>query len=160
MVILNLSVSNQKETANSPYLATEYINLLNTRDMSPNRKTVFLSQEKYDQIKSQYAKFNEPWQTDEVEELKAMAADKVPIKDISSQLQRTPSSIKMKLKSLGLYTPPTPPRPWAPEEDKELIDLYNDNRPFEEIAEHFNRTVSAIVSRLVRLRINIFQSQQ
>lgn len=124
--------------------------------MSPNRKTVFLPQEQFDLIKSQYSKFNEPWQKDEIEELKSMAADNVPINAMASQLQRTPNSLKLKLKSLGLYTPPTPPRTWTPEEDTELVQLYNEGKPFEEIAEHFNRTVSAVVSRLVRLRINLF----
>ena len=124
--------------------------------MSPNRKTVFLPQEQFDRIKSQYSKFNEPWQDDEIEELKSMAADNVPIKEMAIQLQRTPNSLKLKLKALGLYTPPTPPRAWTAEEDSELIQLYNDGQPFEEIAEHFSRTVSAIISRLVRLRVNLF----
>lgn len=37
--------------------------------MKPNRSTSFLSQEEFDRIKGQYAKFNEPWETTEVEEL-------------------------------------------------------------------------------------------
>lgn len=124
--------------------------------MSLNRKTCFLPQEEFDRIKSQYAKFNEPWQSDEIEELKTMATDQVPLKDISSQLQRTTNSIKMKLKSLGLFKPREVSRQWTPDDEAELIKMYNDNVPFEEMATHFNRTQRALIAKLVKLRIDLF----
>ena len=52
----------------------------------PNRSTAFLPQEKFDQIRAAYARFNEPWLPSEVEELKAMAEDKVTEEDMAAQL--------------------------------------------------------------------------
>ena len=127
--------------------------------MSLNRKTCFLPQEQFDKIKSQYVKFNDPWQVDEIEELKSMSADGVPLSEISTQLQRTANSIRMKLKSLGLYTPRDVPRPWTPEDEAELIKMYSDGAPFQEIASHFDRTEKAVISRLVKLRMDLFNNQ-
>jgi hypothetical protein len=90
--------------------------------MKPNRSTCFLSQERFDQIKSKYANFNTPWQETEVEELKAMFADQLPVEEIATQLQRTPNSIKMKLKALGLF--PSAHEP-APEPDLALQEDSN-----------------------------------
>lgn len=81
--------------------------------MKPNRSTCFLSQERFDQIKSKYANFNAPWQGTEVKELKAMFADQISIEDIANQLQRTPNSIKLKLKALGLF-PSSPNQELSP----------------------------------------------
>lgn len=127
--------------------------------MSFNRTTCFLPMEEYNRIKSQYAKFNEPWQTSEVEELKTMATDGVPMGNIAIQLQRTPNSVKMKLRSLGLYTPKPSSRPWTPDDEAKLIRMYNDDIPFEDIAQEFGRSVSAVVSRLVLLRVKLFNQQ-
>ena len=128
--------------------------------MTANRKTLFLPPEEYDRLKAAYPKFNEPWQSDEVEELKSMAADKVPLKEMSAQLGRTTNSLKMKLKSLGLYEPRPTPKPWEEEDEKLLVQMYNDGVPFEEMAEHFDRTPSAIISRLVKLRVDLFNSTE
>ena len=92
--------------------------------MKPNRTTCFLSQEAFDRIKSNYSKFNEPWQDSEIEELKTMAADQVPFEQIANQLQRTPNSVKMKLKSLGLYTPKPMPGTWRSDDEARLIEMY------------------------------------
>ena len=126
--------------------------------MCPNRTTCFLPQEQFDVIKSQYANFNEPWRPDEIEELKAMSSDGVSIKDMASQLQRTPNSIKMKLKALGLYVPPAPSKTWSEDDEKRLITMYNDGIPFESIGKELGRTEKAVVSRLVHLRMNLFQT--
>ena len=124
--------------------------------MKPNRTTCFLSQEAFDRIKSNYSKFNEPWQDSEIEELKTMAADQVPFEQIANQLQRTPNSVKKKLKSLGLYTPKPMPGTWRSDDEARLIEMYNDGLPFEDIAQELGRSVSAVVTRLVHLRINLF----
>lgn len=124
--------------------------------MNSSRSTYFLAPEEFARIKSQYSKFNEPWQSSEVEELKTMNADSVPIQAIADQLQRTPNSIKMKLKSLGLYVPRAAPAPWTEEDEDRLVAMYNSGVPFEDMAEKTGRSVSAVVSRLVRLRINLF----
>ena len=125
--------------------------------MKPNRSTCFLSQEAFDRIKSNYSKFNEPWQGSEIEELKTMAADQVPFEQIANQLQRTPNSVKMKLKTLGLYTPKPMPGTWSSDDEARLIEMYNDDLPFEDIAQELGRSVSAVVTRLVHLRINLFE---
>lgn len=65
--------------------------------MTTNRRTLFLTPEEYDRLKATYPKFNEPWQADEEEELKSMAADKVPLKEMSAQLGRTTNSLQMRI---------------------------------------------------------------
>ena len=124
--------------------------------MANNRTTCFLPIEEYNRIKSQYAKFNEPWQASEVDELKTMTADGVPLGNIALQLQRTPNSVKMKLRSLGLYTPKPASKPWSTDDEAKLVQLYNDDVPLDQIAEVFGRSVRAIISRLVYLRVKLF----
>ena len=124
--------------------------------MANNRTTCFLPIEEYNRIKSQYAKFNEPWQSSEVDELKTMTADGIPLGNIALQLQRTPNSVKMKLRSLGLYTPKPASKPWSTDDEAKLVQLYNDDVPFDQIAEVFGRSVRAIISRLVYLRVKLF----
>ena len=124
--------------------------------MANNRTTCFLPIEEYNRIKSQYAKFNEPWQSSEVEELRMMTTDGIPLENIALQLQRTPNSVKMKLRSLGLYTPKPTSKPWSTDDEAKLVQLYNDDVPFDQIAEVFGRSVRAIISRLVYLRVKLF----
>ena len=122
----------------------------------PNRTTAFLPQERFDQIRATYARFNEPWLPGEVDELKAMAAEKVPEEDMAVQLQRTPSSIRLKLKSLGLYEAKPAPQRWSEEDDAQLVELYCDGVPLEELAARFNRSLRAVIYRLVQHRMNVF----
>lgn len=124
--------------------------------MANNRTTCFLPIEEYNRIKSQYAKFNEPWQSSEVEELRMMTTDGIPLGNIALQLQRTPNSVKMKLRSLGLYTPKPASKPWSTDDEAKLVQLYNDDVPFDQIAEVCGRSVRAIISRLVYLRVKLF----
>ena len=122
----------------------------------PGRNTAFLSQEQFDQIRTTYSRFNEPWLEEEVEELKAMAADGVSREDMATQLQRTPNSIQMKLKSLGLYVPkPLPPR-WSQHDDKALVEMYQDGDSFEDMSARFGRSVNAVIGRLIHLRVKVF----
>lgn len=124
--------------------------------MAANRTTCFLPIEEYNRIKSQYAKFNEPWQSSEVEELRMMTTDGIPLGNIALQLQRTPNSVKMKLRSLGLYTPKPASKPWSTDDEAKLVQLYNDDVPLDQIAEVCGRSVRAIISRLVYLRVKLF----
>ena len=124
--------------------------------MANNRTTCFLPLEEYNRIKSQYAKFNEPWQSSEVDELRMMTTDGIPLGNIALQLQRTPNSVKMKLRSLGLYTPKPASKPWSTDDEAKLVQLYNDDVPFDQIAEVCGRSVRAIISRLVYLRVKLF----
>ena len=125
----------------------------------PGRKTAFLPQEQFDLIRSKYSRFNEPWLKEEVEELKSMAAENVSHDQMAEQLQRTPTSVRIKLKSLGLYTPkPVMPR-WTEEEDSLVIQMYDQGASFEDMAQHFNRSPKAIVARLVNLRIKLFENE-
>lgn len=120
------------------------------------KTSFFLSQEDLDRIRTRYAKFNQPWQQCEVDELKAMSADNVSIPEMADQLQRTPNSIRMKLKALDLYTPKPAARAWAEDEECQLTDMYNSGVSFDEMSERLNRSKRAIVSRLVLLRMNLF----
>ena len=115
-------------------------------------KSFFFSPEQYADLKSRYAKFNEPWTAEEAEELKQMATDGVARADMAAQLGRSPNAIKMKLLSLGLYVPKPSARPWTPEDEHSLIKLYRDGVSFTELATVFGRTEGAILRRLILLR--------
>jgi len=112
-------------------------------------KSFFLSPEQYGALKAQYAKFNEPWTDDEVEELRRMSADGVPRADMSRQLGRTPNSIRMKLQSLGLYVPKPAARPWTALDDDLLVKLYREGVSFPDLAATFGRSERAILTRLL-----------
>ena len=118
-------------------------------------RSVFLSPDQYSDLKGRYAKFNEPWTPDEVEELRRMAADNVPRADMSEQLGRTPNAIRMKLQSLGLYTPKPAAKPWTPLDDDALVKLYREGASFTTLSATFGRSENAIITRLIRLRAGI-----
>ena len=118
-------------------------------------KTLFLSPEQYDNLRGRYAKFNEPWTADELDELRRMAADGVPRAEMSEQLGRTPNAIKMKLQSLGLYVPKPAAKPWTDLDDDALVKLYREGASFTTLAATFSRSEKAIISRLIRLRAAI-----
>ena len=118
-------------------------------------RSVFLSPDQYSDLKGRYAKFNEPWTPDEVEELRRMAADNVPRADMSEQLGRTPNAIRMKLQSLGLYTPKPAAKPWTPLDDDALVKLYREGASFTTLSSTFGRSENAILKRLILLRAGI-----
>lgn len=118
-------------------------------------RSIFLTPEQYGDLKGRYAKFNEPWTTDEVDELRRMAADGVPRAEMAEQLGRTPNAIRMKLQSLGLYVPKPAAKPWTPLDDDALVKLYREGASFTTLSATFNRSENAILSRLIRLRAGI-----
>jgi len=118
-------------------------------------RSFFLSPEQYGDLKGRYAKFNEPWTPDEVDELRRMAADGVSRAEMSEQLGRTPNAIKMKLQSLGLYVPKPAAKPWTDLDDDALVKLYREGASFTTLAATFSRSENAILSRLIRLRAGI-----
>ena len=118
-------------------------------------KSFFLTPEQYANLKGQYAKFNEPWTSDEAEELRQMAQDGVSREEMSAQLGRTPNAVKMKLQSLGLYVPKPAARPWTPADEDALVRMYREGAPFAELAAAFGRTEGAILRRLILLRASI-----
>ena len=118
-------------------------------------KSFFLSPEQYADLKGRYAKFNEPWTPDETEELRQMAADGLSREAMSTQLGRSPNAIKMKLQSLGLYTPKPATRPWTPQDEDALVEMYLSGASFSLLATTFGRTENAIIARLVRLRAGL-----
>ena len=79
---------------------------------------------------------------------------------MSEVLGRTPRSVKMKLMELGLYEKKASARSWSENEEQKLIALYNSGADFENIALELGRSVNAVVSRLVRLRINLFKEPE
>jgi hypothetical protein len=118
-------------------------------------RSFFLPPEQYEAMKSRYAKFNEPWTGDEVEELRRMASDGLPRSVMSEQLGRTPNAIRMKLQSLGLYVPKPAAKPWTPLDDDALVEMYCSGASFASLAATFGRSENAIVTRLVRLRAGL-----
>ena len=118
-------------------------------------KSFFLTPEQYANLKGRYAKFNEPWTSDEAEELRQMAQDGVSREEMSIQLGRTPNAVKMKLQSLGLYVPKPAARPWTAEDEDALVRMYREGVPFAELAAAFGRTEGAILRRLILLRASI-----
>ena len=118
-------------------------------------KSFFLSPEQYADLKGRYAKFNEPWTPDEEEELRTMAADGLSREAMSTQLGRSPNAIKMKLQSLGLYTPKPAAKPWTPQDEDALVEMYLSGASFSLLATTFGRTENAIIARLVRLRAGL-----
>ena len=121
-----------------------------------NSKTFFLPQAEYERLKSLYPKFNEPWQAAEIDELKAMYNDGIPIREISEQLGRTQKSIRLRLTSLGLYEPKPSPKAWTEDDEQLLVRMYNEDCSFKDMSEILGRSEGAIISRLVRLRIKLF----
>ena len=117
--------------------------------------STFLTPERYGEIKSRYPKFNEPWTEDEEDLLREDYLEGQSVNDIAIHLSRTPSSIRMRLKAMGLYIPRPAPKPWSDDDDKELVELYCDGSSFEELAIIFGRSQNAIISRLVRLRAGL-----
>lgn len=128
--------------------------------MAPNRSTYFLPQEQFDEIKKKYPKFNEPWTEEDEDVLFDLTEQKATQKQMSETLGRTTRSIKMKLMELGLYEKKASARSWTENEERKLVDLYNDGVDFENIALELGRSVNAVVSRLVRLRINLFNGPE
>ena len=118
-------------------------------------RSIFLTPEQYGDLKGRYAKFNEPWTADEVDELRRMAADGVPRAEMAEQLGRTPNAIRMKLQSLGLYVPKPTAKPWTPLDDDALVKLYREGASFTTLSATFNRSENAIITRLIRLRAGI-----
>ena len=118
-------------------------------------KSFFISPEQYGDLKGRYAKFNEPWTSEDTEELKQMAADGVSRADMSQQLGRTPNAIKMKLQSLGLYVPKPAARPWSADDDASLVRQYLAGASFATLAAAFGRSERAITPRLILLRAGL-----
>lgn len=127
--------------------------------MCANRSTCFLAQEDFDKMRAKYARFNEPWTTEEEEELQRMAEAGATREEMSRQLQRTPSAIRIKLKNNGLLAQRPMPKAWTDIDDATLVKMYNDEKSFEEMAEVFSRSERAVVARLVRLRVDLFPVQ-
>ena len=118
-------------------------------------KSFFLSPEQYADLKGRYAKFNEPWTPDEEEELRTMAADGLSREAMSAQLGRSPNAVKMKLQSMGLYVPKPAAKPWTPQDEDALVEMYLSGASFSLLATTFGRTENAIIARLVRLRAGL-----
>ena len=127
--------------------------------MSINGFTRFLPPEDYEKLRAKYPKFNEPWDDNDVDELKKMYADGQPLQEMAEQLGRTPNSLRLRLKALGLWESPPAPRQWTGEDDAALVEAYEAGTSFEELAERFGRSQRAIVSRLVLLRVKLFTGE-
>ena len=117
--------------------------------------STLLTPEHYSEIKSRYPRFNEPWTEEEEDDLREQFYCDFTLDQMAGHPGRTPNSIKMKLKALGLYVPKPAPRPWSEDDDRELVELYCEGSSFEELAMIFGRSENAVISRLVRLRAGL-----
>ena len=118
---------------------------------------MFLEPEEYSRLKEKYPKFNEPWTEDEDAELHQMSVDHVPLPQMAEQLQRTKNSIRIRLQKLGLLAVKPSPKLWSETEEEMVVQMYQSGASFEEMASATGRTVSSVVSRLVKLRISLFE---
>ena len=118
-------------------------------------RSFFLTPERYGQLRDEYARFNEPWTEDDIEELRRMAAEGIPLAEMEIQLGRTPNAVKYKLRSLGLYQPKPAAKPWTPEDESALVSMYRTGASFADMAAAFSRSERAIIARLIRLRAGL-----
>lgn len=117
---------------------------------------MFMEPEDYARMKEKYPKFNEPWTKEDVSELEAMAQDKVALDAMAESLQRTNNAVRMKLKALGLWESRPKGLPWTEEANRDLVEMYEEGEAFEDMAARFNRSINAVVSHLVHLRVSLF----
>lgn len=121
---------------------------------------MFMAPEVFDAMKEKYPKFYEPWTEEESEQVKLFYEDGKSIDDISQALQRTPRSVRMKLKAAGLYTPANRSRAWTTDDEETLKAMYRDGVSFEDMATQLDRSPKAVVAHLVHLRLNLFPCGQ
>ena len=118
---------------------------------------MIMTTEEFARMKATYPKVNEPWAEDEDEELRKMAEDGIPLAQMAEQLQRSLNSVRLRLQKLGLRTPKPAAKPWSPAEEEMLVQMYSAGAPFEEISATTGRTVTAVISRLVKLHLARFE---
>ena len=121
-----------------------------------DNRPAFMSPELFAEMRAKYPKFYEPWKQDEVERVKQLFEEGKSMEDIAKDIQRSPKSVRMKLKALGLYTPVNRSRAWTPDEDETLKAMFRDGISFDDMATQLDRSPKAIVARLVHLRMNLF----
>lgn len=121
-----------------------------------DNRPAFMSPELFAEMRAKYPKFYEPWKEVEVERVKQLFEEGKSMEDIAKDIQRSPKSVRMKLKALGLYTPVNRSRAWPPDDDETLKAMYRDGVSFDDMATQLDRSPKAIVARLVHLRMNLF----
>lgn len=119
-----------------------------------NRQTYFLPEEKFQEIKQKYPKFNEPWTEDEVANLIDISLRHKKTREIAQELGRSPKSVRLKMMELGLYKKRT--REWTKKDDEQLLSYYQEGRSFIDMCNKFDTTIESVVRRLVFLRLDIF----
>lgn len=115
-----------------------------------------MSPEAFAELKAKYPKFYEPWTEGEIDRLKQLFEEGKSTEDISKDIQRTPKSVRLKLMTLGLYTPKPAPKAWTSDDDDTLKAMFSDGISFDDMATQLGRSPKAIVARLVQLRMNMF----
>lgn len=118
-----------------------------------NRQTFFLPEDKFQEIKQKYPKFNEPWTEEEISNLIDISLRHKKTREIAEELGRSPKSVRLKMMELGLYQKRT--REWTKEEDELLRFYYRDGASLIDICRKFDTTIESVVRRLVFLRMDI-----
>jgi len=119
-----------------------------------NRQTYFLPEDKFQEIKQKYPRFNEPWTEDEVSNLIDISFQYKKTKEIAEALGRSPKSVRLKMMELGLYKKHT--RAWTKEEDELLVFCYRDGLSLIDMCNKFGTSIESVIRRLVLLRMDIF----
>ena len=111
-----------------------------------------LTAEEIARIQQKYPRFLSKWTEAEEKDAREQYFDDVPIDEIALDLGRTPKSVKLKLKELGILLPQNPGRKWTKEEDTFLENLLGDDITLTEICETMGRSRSSVMTRLLKMR--------
>lgn len=114
-----------------------------------------LSDEQMQALRQKYPHFNQPWTEEETASFKDLYNQGLTQAQLSERFGRSPGAIREKAKALNLMRP-TPGRPWTATDDGLLVQLYGEEIPFGVMATRLDRSVYAVVHRLVTLRIDLF----
>ena len=128
--------------------------------MEQNRSTYFLPQERFDEIRQKYPKFNEPWSNEDVCQLLELASVHATRKAMSEALGRSPKSVRMKLLELGLLTKGPGGKVWTKADDKILKHYYSEWMPLDLIASLLDCRIEDIIARLIVLKMKLFESEE
>lgn len=118
--------------------------------MANNR--FLLTAEQIARVQQKYPRFLSKWTEDEETQVKDKFSADVSVEEIADSMGRTPKSVKLKLKELGILLPQNPGRKWTKEEDTFLENLLGDDITLTEICETMGRSRSSVMTRLLKMR--------
>lgn len=103
-----------------------------------------------------------PWTPEDDQKLKELHERRTPLEKMCTLLQRRARGVSNRLDFLGLTQPESRPlvlgleragKPWYPEEDQKLRELFDQQMPIDRIAKTMHRSERSIQFRLERLQL-------